>query len=211
MNVVYLTIAEFAEYAKVSKQAIYKQVSNENSQIAPYVLREGKRTLIKATALNELYGVDTTFLTFTTPPEVEESKIQPEPAGAEVEEATPPDIENQPFNPEPTPKNQPVSTDYIEYLKEQVAELKAEKARTEERLNATIQEKDRIINSQSAQLAELAKQVAQIADRALIATSQQQVLTAMEKGEKADTTEQLIETSPVETQKKGFWATLFGK
>lgn len=211
MNVVYLTIAEFAEYAKVSKQAIYKQVSNENSQIAPYLLREGKRTLIKATALNELYGVDTTLLTFTTPPDVEESEIQPEPAGAEVEEATPPDVENQPFNPEPTPKNQPVSTDYIEYLKEQVAELKAEKARTEERLNATIQEKDRIINSQSAQLAELAKQVAQIADRALIATSQQQVLTAMEKGEKADTTEQLIETRPVETQKKGFWATLFGK
>ena len=213
MNVVYLTIAEFAEYAKVSKQAIYKQVSNENSQIAPYVLREGKRTLIKATALNELYGVDTTFLTFTTPPEVEESEIQPEPAGAEVEEATPPDVENQPFNPEPTPKNQPVSTDYIEYLKGQVAELKAEKARTEERLNATIQEKDKIINSQSAQLAELAKQVAQIADRALIATSQQQVLTAMEKGERADTgttEEQIVPIEPVVKPKKSFWSRFFG-
>ena len=213
MNVVYLTIAEFAEYAKVSKQAIYKQVSNENSQIAPYVLREGKRTLIKATALNELYGVDTTFLTFTTPSEVEESEIQPEPAGAEVEEATPPDVENQPFNPEPTPKNQPVSTDYIEYLKGQVAELKAEKARTEERLNATIQEKDRIINSQSAQLAELAKQVAQIADRALIATSQQQVLTAMEKGERADTgtaEEQIVPIEPAVKPKKSFWSRFFG-
>ena len=214
MNVVYLTIAEFAEYAKVSKQAIYKQVSNENSQIAPYLLREGKRTLIKATALNELYGVDTTLLTFTTPSEVEESEIQPEPAGAEVEEATPPDVENQPFNPEPTPKNQPVSTDYIEYLKGQVAELKAEKARTEERLNATIQEKDRIINSQSAQLAELAKQVAQIADRALIATSQQQVLTAMEKGERAETEtagEQIVPIEPAETQRKSFWKRLFGQ
>ena len=214
MNVVYLTIAEFAEYAKVSKQAIYKQVSNENSQIAPYLLREGKRTLIKATALNELYGVDTTLLTFTTPAEVEESEIQPEPAGAEVEEATPPDVENQPFNPEPTPKNQPVSTDYIEYLKGQVAELKAEKARTEERLNATIQEKDRIINSQSAQLAELAKQVAQIADRALIATSQQQVLTAMEKGERAETEtagEQIVPIEPAETQRKSFWKRLFGQ
>ena len=214
MNVVYLTIAEFAEYAKVSKQAIYKQVSNENSQIAPYLLREGKRTLIKATALNELYGVDTTLLTFTTPSEVEESEIQPEPAGAEVEEATPPDVENQPFNPEPTPKNQPVSTDYIEYLKWQVAELKAEKARTEERLNATIQEKDRIINSQSAQLAELAKQVAQIADRALIATSQQQVLTAMEKGERAETEtagEQIVPIEPAETQRKSFWKRLFGQ
>ena len=145
--------------------------------------------------------------------EVEESEIQPEPAGAEVEEATPPDVENQPFNPEPTPKNQPVSTDYIEYLKGQVAELKAEKARTEERLNATIQEKDRIINSQSAQLAELAKQVAQIADRALIATSQQQVLTAMEKGERADTgtaEEQIVPIEPAVKPKKSFWSRFFG-
>ena len=213
MNVVYLTIAEFAEYAKVSKQAIYKQVSNENSQIAPYLLRDGKRTLIKATALHELYGVDTDISTFATPLEVEEDQIQPETAGAKVEETTPPTAENQPLNPESTQKNQPVSTDYIEYLKEQVAELKREKAQTEERLNATIQEKDRIINSQSAQLAELAKQVAQIADRALIATSQQQVLTAMEKGERADTgstEEQIVPIEPEEKVKKSFWSRLFG-
>ena len=69
VEVGYLSIAEFAEKAKVSKQAIYKQVNNENSQIAPFVLREGKRTLIKVSALSELYGVDTTEATFTTPTE----------------------------------------------------------------------------------------------------------------------------------------------
>jgi predicted DNA-binding protein YlxM (UPF0122 family) len=35
VEVEYLTIAEFAERAGVSKQAIYKQVNNENSQITP--------------------------------------------------------------------------------------------------------------------------------------------------------------------------------
>ena len=69
VEVEYLSIAEFAEKAGVSKQAIYKQVGNENSQIAPYLLRDGKRTLIKVSALRELYKVDTENLTFTTPTE----------------------------------------------------------------------------------------------------------------------------------------------
>ena len=69
VNVEYLSIAEFAERAGVSKQAIYKQIGNENSQIAPYILREGKRTLIKVSALRELYKVDIEETTFTTPTE----------------------------------------------------------------------------------------------------------------------------------------------
>jgi predicted DNA-binding protein YlxM (UPF0122 family) len=73
IEVGYLSISEFAEKAGVSKQAIYKQTKNKNSKIAPYVIREGKRTLIKAAALNELYGVDTAELTFTTQTEEEEA------------------------------------------------------------------------------------------------------------------------------------------
>ena len=206
VEVGYLSIAEFAERAKVSKQAIYKQVNNENSQIAPFVLREGKRTLIKVSALSELYGVDTTEATFTTPTE-----------GGEVEEATQEPTANnpqeQPAAAISTAEVQPLSTDYIEFLKAQIAELKAEKADVEQRLNATIQEKDGIIKDQSAQLAHLAQQVAQIADKALIATSQQQYLTAMEKGDRADTG--TIEAIPVEEQtpekpKKGFLRRFFG-
>lgn len=213
-----LSIAEFAEKAGVSKQAIYKQVNNENSQISPYIVRDGKRTLIKISALAELYGVDTTDLTLATQIETQDTTHStPEEVG-EVEESpketTHSKEENQPNKPESTQEVQPISTDYIEFLKAQVAELKAEKAEMENRLNATIQEKDSIIKDQSAQLAQLAQQVAQIADRALIATSQQQYLTAMEKSDKADTVK--IETIPVEEQniekpKKGFWGRLFGK
>lgn len=206
IEVEYLSIAEFAEKAGVSKQAIYKQVNNENSQITPYVLREGKRTLIKVSALSELYGVEADYSTFTTPKE-----------GGEVEETTPQTTqsnpENQPNNPTSTPNFQPISTDYIEFLKAQVSELKVEKAEVEHRLNTTIQEKDSIIKEQSARLAELAQQVAEIANKALITTSQQQYLTAAEKIDKTEAS--TAEAIPVDEQsldkpKKSFWKMLFG-
>lgn len=217
VEVEYLSIAEFAEKAGVSKQAIYKQVGNENSQIAPYLLRDGKRTLIKVSALRELYKVDTEFSTFTTPTE---DAGQPEatPKGeSKVEETTPQTTEDnptqQPDNPFSTIENQPISTDYIEFLKAQVAELKAEKEAVEKRLNATITEKDNIIKDQSAQLAQLAQQVAQIADKALITTAQQQYLTAKAGGDAVDITpagDAPIEEQTPEKKKKGFWGRLFG-
>ena len=217
VEVEYLSIAEFAEKAGVSKQAIYKQVGNENSQIAPYLLRDGKRTLIKVSALRELYKVDTDFSTITTPTE---DAGQPEatPKGEiEVEETTPQTTADnptqQPDNPFSTQENQPISTDYIVFLKAQVAELKAEKEAVEKRLNATIAEKDNIIKDQSAQLAQLAQQVAQIADKALITTAQQQYLTAKAGGDAVEITpagDAPIEEQTPEKKKKGFWGRLFG-
>lgn len=217
VEVEYLSIAEFAEKAGVSKQAIYKQVGNENSQIAPYLLRDGKRTLIKVSALRELYKVDTENLTFTTPTG---DAGQPEatPIGeSKVDEPTPQTATgnptDQPIKPNSTLENQPISTDYIEFLKAQVAELKAEKDAVEKRLSATIAEKDSIIKDQSAQLAQLAQQVAQIADKALITTAQQQYLTAKAGGDAVEITPAeevpVVEQHP-EKKKKGFWSRLFG-
>lgn len=217
VEVEYLSIAEFAEKAGVSKQAIYKQVGNENSQIAPYLLRDGKRTLIKVSALRELYKVDTENLTFTTPAEDTEQPEATPKGESVVEETTPPTtLDNptkQPNNPISTQENQPISTDYIEFLKAQVAELKAEKDAVEKRLSATIAEKDSIIKDQSAQLAQLAQQVAQIADKALITTAQQQYLTARAGGDAVEITpaeEVPIAEQPPEKKKKGFWSRLFG-
>lgn len=219
----YLTIATFAEKAGVSKQAIYKQVNNENSQIAPYVLREGKQILIKASALSALYGVEENLLNHSTQEDVNVSTFTTQNEEAEVETSTQEATQDNPAsthlneqeqqdNPISTPNNQPISTDYIEFLKLQIAELKEDKAKVEQRLNDTIKEKDGIIKEQSAQLAHLAQQVAQIADRALIATSQQQYLTAMEKNDRTDA--EMIE--PIQTQepinanpREGFWRRLF--
>ena len=216
MKVEYLSISEFAERAGVSKQAIYKQVNNENSQIAPYLLRQGKKTLIKETALKELYAVDVEYSTFTplndNPEQPEatqkgEAKVEEQPTQTTAEQP-----QTQHNNPISTADNQPISTDYIAFLKAQVAELKAEKEAVETRLNATIAEKDSIIKDQTAQLAQLAQQVAQIADKALITTAQQQYLTAKASGETAE----IIAGEPPEAEqirenhKKSFWKRLFG-
>ena len=219
VDVGYISIAEFAEKAGVSKQAIYKQVNNENSQLAPYILREGKKTLIQISALSALYGVDTTQTTPINPTATAEQPISTPTGETEVETPTPQTThsnpQNNPIQPEPTPKNQPISTDYIAFLKEQIAELKAEKTETERRLSATIQEKDAIIKEQSAQLAQLAQQVARIADKALITTSQQQYLTAMEKGGSEDIAPETPAEEPIvaeqaeEKPKKSFWSRLF--
>lgn len=185
----YLSIAEFAEAAGVSKQAIYKQINNDKSQLTPFLLRRGKKTFILCSALVELYNVKVDNLTTHSTPEVEEKTTLPTHS---------------------TPENQPLSTDYIEFLKGEIAELKAQREQTEQRLNATIQEKDQIIKSQADQLADLAQKVAAIANNAIMTTSQQQYLTAAER--------QIEKPAPPENgvvieeeAKKSFWGRLFGK
>ena len=91
--------------------------------------------------------------------------------------------------------------------------MKAEKDAVEKRLSATIAEKDSIIKDQSAQLAQLAQQVAQIADKALITTAQQQYLTAKAGGDTVEIPpagDAPIEEQTPEKKKKGFWGRLFG-
>lgn len=53
-----LPIPEFAKLAGVSKQTIYKQVHNKNSQLAPYVISRGNKTFVQSKALKEIYQVD---------------------------------------------------------------------------------------------------------------------------------------------------------
>ncbi len=217
-SVKYLSIAEFAEAASVSKQAIYKQVNNANSQLAPYLLRDGKRTLISAAALTELYKVEIENSTLATlhdgrserrsTLEVEDTTQDTTPRVDEVEEVA---TQNQPNS---TPDSQPVSTDYIDFLKAEIAELKADKEQREQRFNDTIREKDEIIRQQTEQLASLAQQVADIASKAIITTSQQQYLTAAEKLDKQEPAEEAAtdgnEVIEVKQEKKSFWQRLFG-
>ena len=208
-NIKYLSITEFAEKAGVSKQAIYKQISNAKSQLAPYVYRDGKQPLIEITALSKLYGVEIENSTLSTDNQPF-STAQDENSTLE---STRNQEEIQPVNPNSTLDNQPISTDYIAFLKAEIEGLKAEKAQTEQRLNDTIKEKDQIIKQQTEQLASLAQQVADIATKALITTSQQQYLTAAEKVDKQEppAEEAIIKEVEPEAPKKGFWAKLFGK
>lgn len=188
----YLSISEFARLAMVSKQAIYKQISNEHSQLAPFVCQQGKRTLIKAEALKALYKVDLENSTFST---CEGLKIQPDSTD-----------KIQPC--------QPDTEDYIAFLKAEIADLKEQENRHAEALA----EKDRIIQEQAKQLADLCQQVADIAQKALTTTAQQQYLMAYDRkaGEQKPieaATEQSVadesqNTEQPEREHKGFFVRL---
>ena len=222
----YLTISEFASLAGVSKQAVYKQASNKNSQLSPFVCQQGKRTLIKAEALKALYEVDLENSTLST-------------QNSTTSDADPLDqndvgLNNQPnstasgLNNQPTstpeiqpiqPQNQPGTEDYIAFLKAEIVELKDRQQEQENRHAEALAEKDRIIQEQAKQLADLCQQVADIAQKALTTTAQQQYLMAYDRkaGEQKPieaATEQVVaDEEPAEQQEqeqehKGFFERL---
>ena len=195
----YLSISEFARLAMVSKQAIYKQISNEHSQLAPFVCQQGKRTLIKAEALKALYKVDLENSTLST------------------KDSTFSTCEGLKIQPDSTDKIQPCqpdTEDYIAFLKAEIADLKEQENRHAEALA----EKDRIIQEQAKQLADLCQQVADIAQKALTTTAQQQYLMAYDRkaGEQKPieaATEQSVadesqNTEQPEREHKGFFVRL---
>ena len=206
----YLSISEFARLAMVSKQAIYKQIRNEHSQLAPFVCQQGKRTLIKAEALKALYKVDLENSTFST----QNSTLS-------TKDSTFSTCEGLKIQPDSTdkiqpcqPKIQPDTEDYIAFLKAEIADLKEQENRHAEALA----EKDRIIQEQAKQLADLCQQVADIAQKALTTTAQQQYLMAYDRkaGEQKPieaATEQSVadesqNTEQPEREHKGFFVRL---
>ena len=202
----YLSISEFARLAMVSKQAIYKQIRNEHSQLAPFVCQQGKRTLIKAEALKALYKVDLENSTFST---CEGLKIQPDSTFSTCE-----GLKIQPDSTDKIQPCQPDTEDYIAFLKAEIADLKEQENRHAEALA----EKDRIIQEQAKQLADLCQQVADIAQKALTTTAQQQYLMAYDRkaGEQKPieaATEQSVadesqNTEQPEREHKGFFVRL---
>ena len=204
----YLSISEFARLAMVSKQAIYKQISNEHSQLAPFVCQQGKRTLIKAEALKALYKVD-----------LENSTLSTQNSTLSTKDSTFSTCEGLKIQPDSTdkiqpcqPKIQPDTEDYIAFLKAEIADLKEQENRHAEALA----EKDRIIQEQAKQLADLCQQVADIAQKALTTTAQQQYLMAYDRkaGEQKpieEATEQAVadeEPQAEQQEHKGFFARL---
>ena len=194
----------------VSKQAIYKQISNEHSQLAPFVCQQGKRTLIKAEALKALYKVD-----------LENSTLSTQNSTLSTKDSTFSTCEGLKIQPDSTdkiqpcqPKLQPDKEDYIAFLKAEIADLKEQENRHAEALA----EKDRIIQEQAKQLADLCQQVADIAQKALTTTAQQQYLMAYDRkaGEQKPieaATEQSVadesqNTEQPEREHKGFFVRL---
>lgn len=199
----YLSISEFARLAMVSKQAIYKQISNEHSQLAPFVCQQGKRTLIKAEALKALYKVD-----------LENSTLSTQNSTLSTKDSTFSTCEGLKIQPDSTDKIQPDTEDYIAFLKAEIADLKEQENRHAEALA----EKDRIIQEQAKQLADLCQQVADIAQKALTTTAQQQYLMAydrkageqkpIEAAKEQSVADESQNTEQPEREHKGFFARL---
>lgn len=214
----YLSISDFASLAGVSKQAVYKQANNKNSQLSPFVCQQGKRTLIKAEALTALYGVDLVNSTLSTQNSTPENSTglneQPNSTATGLNNQPEPTPEIQPIQPE----NQPGAEGYIAFLKAEIADLKDRQQEQENRHAEALAEKDRIIQEQAKQLADLCQQVADIAQKALTTTVQQQYLMAYDRkaGEQKpieEATEQAVADEEPQAEKqeqehKGFFARL---
>ena len=212
----YLTISEFASLAGVSKQAVYKQASNKNSQLSPFVCQQGKRTLIKAEALKALYEVDLENSTLSTPNSTPENGAglnnQPISTASGLNNQPEATEEKQPIQPE----NQPGTEDYIAFLKAEIVEMKDRQQEQENRHAEALAEKDRIIQEQAKQLADLCQQVADIAQKAITTTAQQQYLMAydrkaVEQKPIEEATEQAVadeEPQAEQQEHKGFFARL---
>ena len=200
-----MTVAEFSAAAGISKQAVYKQVANSGSQLARFVVRQGKKSYIRSDAL-ELYA-DAPQSTLST-------NLQPESQPISTENST--DSTSEVENSTNSTENSTQKSVEVEFLLRRLSAESAEKSTAQaalvdflktqinalevekDRLNGVIAEKDAMIRQQSERLADLTQQVTGLVEHALVATTQQQVLTAADK-------------ATVQQSEPGFWRKLFGR
>lgn len=171
------------KYLSVTEYAAAVGVSSQavyksikNGRLAGYVVEHGKRKYILATALDN------------QPTENNQPCNQNQPNATDIQ---PESCNNATKSQPETNQKQP---DFATYLLAEIEELKAEKAG----YLATIQE-------QSKQIAELAERCAELANRALTTTTNQQTLAAMEKTAEPP---QIAETTE---HSRSFWQRLFKK
>ena len=149
-----LSIAEFADLVRVSKQALYKQAKSENSKLAPFIVSQGKMLFIKASALKEVYGVECDVSTIQPDIQPKDESIKPisTPIQPQEVEKDKPDIK-----PNSTPI-QPILEQVIATLQGQLEEKDRQISRLQEQAAeqaAEMREKDKIIQDQLTQMNEL--------------------------------------------------------
>lgn len=160
----YITVAELSKAINISKQAIYKQINNEESPIHKYLVTQNRKTMIHKSAIVELYGKASTDSTEFQPKSTEfqrestefQPQIQPKSTESKLSE-----------------QDNSIEADYIKYLKDEIEDLKA-----------ALKEKDNLINDYINQISDMSVKLSEIAEKAINTTSQQQYLAAYDKTEK---------------------------
>lgn len=200
-----LSIAQFAEAVGVSKQAIYKQVKNENSKLYPFIIFDGKTPLIKVEAVEALYHTNQPNSTQEVEREAEENQpIQPS--------------STQGFNPNSTQEVEKVESDVqpnstqdfnqvLAILTAQLAEKDKQIAKLQEQNAQQAEEnrkKDEVIKEQLIKMNELLT-------NAQTLQSQSNVLLLESKKEE-DKEQQIVCDDTIQTQqsKKKWWQNFFG-
>lgn len=196
-----LSIAQFAEAVGVSKQAIYKQVKNENSKLYPFIIFDGKTPLIKVEAVEALYHTNQPNSTQEVEKETEENQPnQPNStqdfnpnSTQEVEKV---ENENQPNQPNSTQDFNQILAILMAQLAEkdkQIAKLQEQNARQAEENS----KKDEVIQEQLIKMNELLRNAQQL-------QAQSNVLLLENKPE-----EEITELKSEERNKKGWLYKLF--
>jgi hypothetical protein len=196
-----LSIAQFAEAVGVSKQAIYKQVKNENSKLYPFIIFDGKTPWIKVEAVEALYHTNQPNSTQEVEKETEENQPnQPNStqdfnpnSTQEVEKV---ENENQPNQPKSTQDFNQILAILMAQLAEkdkQIAKLQEQNARQAEENS----KKDEVIQEQLIKMNELLRNAQQL-------QAQSNVLLLENKPE-----EEITELKSEERNKKGWLYKLF--
>lgn len=182
----YLTVKEFAKIAKVSNQAIYKQLDN---RLKPYVKKIKGKKMIGKEALKEFYGEDQPE---TTNNQLNSTQNQPETTDNQPQI----NLDEQPE----TTQNQPAIDDKIKALEQQISELLNQSREETEFLKDQIRKKDEQIEQLTNNLT-MAQQ---------LAAADKKKILELEQKEQAKQEEKIVDApEPEPEKKKGFFSRFF--
>lgn len=182
----YISVKEFAEKAKISRQSLYKAYNNPNSKIYPYVQLKQKGVYISTQALKDLYDKN------DNPEQQESTQTDNNGKPLTAQEKTPDNTEvvkadnaqTAPDNPgQPTadnkdnPEQPPIAPMESQIYKDYISHLEAEVKRLTEEKEALQQAHQK----QQEQIIELSNRVIEISNQAFIIARQEQHLTYLDK------------------------------
>lgn len=210
MNKKYLTVKEFADAAKISQQAVYKQISG---RLKPFIKVEGNKKMIAAAALKEFYSIDnsddSTQVEQVDQPNSTSKNNDIQPLVEGVEQLNSTKISND--------KKQNILEDQIKDLQKQIQEILKNDQEEKKFLRDQIKQKDKQIESLTENL-KIAQQLAAADKKKLLELEDKQ-----KEQETIDIEDQLVrekdkppenfhnEAAADQPKKKGFFAKLFGR
>ena len=203
MNKKYLTVKEFADAAKISQQAVYKQISG---RLKPFVKIEGKQKMIAAAALKEFYSIDSLIKVV----QLEQPRSAPEYNDIQKKVEKVEQLENRTV--EQLNSNQTkILEDQVKELQKQIQEIIKKDQEEKQFLRDQIKQKDKLIESLTDNL-KIAQQLAAADKKKLLELEDKQDVVLEADDQKAAAVDNEVkEEQPIirHSKKKTFFSKLF--